>query len=67
MTLLKRTPTEIFIEIKLSETLSCEHIKNIVSLRKLFHNTEDYIIYAGQDISDFHGIKFINRQNDGQF
>lgn len=49
-----------FIEIKLSETLSYEHIKNMVSLRNLFRNTEDYVIYTGQDVSDFHHVKFVN-------
>jgi predicted AAA+ superfamily ATPase len=49
-----------FIEIKSSETWSPEHIKNIASLRTLFKRTEDCVIYAGQSIPDFQGVKFIN-------
>ncbi|MDR1811127.1 MAG: DUF4143 domain-containing protein, partial [Prevotella sp.] len=49
-----------FIEIKSSETLSPEHIKNMASLRTLFRQTEDCVIYAGQNIADFQGVKFVN-------
>jgi predicted AAA+ superfamily ATPase len=49
-----------FIEIKSSETLSPAHIKNILSLRNIFPKTEDYVIYAGQDILNFREVKFIN-------
>ena len=52
-----------FIEIKSSETLLYDHIKNIVSLKSLFKHTENYVIYAGKDIDDYHNVKFINWQN----
>ncbi|MBX3163563.1 MAG: ATP-binding protein [Bacteroidetes bacterium] len=52
-----------FIEIKSSETLSAEHIKNINSLKSLFKKTEDFVIYSGQEVADFHKAKFINWQN----
>jgi predicted AAA+ superfamily ATPase len=52
-----------FIEIKSSETMSAEHIKNIVSLKKLFSKTEDYIIYAGQEALNYNNVHFVNWQN----
>jgi predicted AAA+ superfamily ATPase len=52
-----------FIEIKSSETLSSEHFKNLLLLKKLFSNTEDYVVYAGQEESVFCGVKFTNWQN----
>jgi predicted AAA+ superfamily ATPase len=55
-----------FIEIKSSATLSANHIKNILLLKKLFQKTEDYVIYAGQEEPVYHGVKFINWQNIGQ-
>jgi predicted AAA+ superfamily ATPase len=62
------TPAGVrFIEIKLSETLAYEHVKNIVSLRNLFRNTEDYVIYTGQDIFDFHNVTLVNWQNSGGY
>jgi predicted AAA+ superfamily ATPase len=52
-----------FIEIKSSSTLSTDHIKNILLLKKLFHKTEDYVIYAGVEEPLYHYVKFINWQN----
>jgi predicted AAA+ superfamily ATPase len=52
-----------FIEIKLSKTLSNAHIKNIVLLKKLFANTEDFVVYSGQEVADFHNAKFVNWEN----
>ena len=52
-----------FIEIKSSATLSTEHIKNILLLKKLFSETEDYVIYSGQEEPVYHNVKFINWQN----
>jgi predicted AAA+ superfamily ATPase len=52
-----------FIEIKSSETLSTDHIKNIRLLKKLFSTTEDYVIYAGLEEPVYHDVKFINWQN----
>lgn len=52
-----------FIEIKSSETLSSDHIKNILLLKKLFSKTEDYVIYAGQEEPLYHNVKFVNWQN----
>ena len=52
-----------FIEIKSSETLSGDHIKNIISLKNLFPKTENYVVYSGQDVADFHHVKFVNWQN----
>jgi hypothetical protein len=49
-----------FTEIKLSETLSYDLIKNIVSLSRLFKNTDNYVIYSGQEVSDFHNVRFVN-------
>lgn len=49
-----------FIEIKLSETLSRDHIKNILSLETLFTKTENYVIYSGKNVADFHHVKFLN-------
>ena len=51
------------IEIKSSETLSPDHIKNILSVRKLFPKTKDYVIYAGREEPLYHDVKFINWQN----
>ena len=55
-----------FIEIKSSETLLTDHIKNLLLFRKLFSKTEDYIVYAGREEPLYHGVKFINWQNIGQ-
>jgi len=52
-----------FIEIKSSETLSGDHIKNITLLKNLFPKTENYVVYSGQDVVDFHDVKFVNWQN----
>jgi predicted AAA+ superfamily ATPase len=52
-----------FIEIKLSETLSSDHIKNILSLKNLFPKTENYVIYAGREREDYQNVKFINWQD----
>ena len=52
-----------FIEIKSSETLSSDHIKNILSLKKLFPKTENYLIYAGKEEPVYHDVKFMNWQN----
>jgi predicted AAA+ superfamily ATPase len=52
-----------FIEIKLSETLSPDHIKNILSLRNLFSKTENYVIYAGREIADYQNVRFTNWQD----
>jgi predicted AAA+ superfamily ATPase len=52
-----------FIEIKSSETLSPDHIKNIVLLGKLFPKTENYVIYSGKEEPVYHDVKFINWQN----
>jgi predicted AAA+ superfamily ATPase len=51
-----------FIEIKSSETLSLNHIGNITSLKKLFKTTEDFVVFSGQNVSDFHGVQFVNWQ-----
>jgi predicted AAA+ superfamily ATPase len=51
------------IEIKSSSTLSTDHIKNILQLRKLFPKTEAYVVYAGQEEPFYRDIKFINWQN----
>jgi predicted AAA+ superfamily ATPase len=52
-----------FIEIKSSKTLSNDHIKNIVSLKKLFSNTENFVVYSGQEVADFHNVEFVNWEN----
>ncbi|MCL2760215.1 MAG: ATP-binding protein [Desulfuromonadales bacterium] len=52
-----------FIEIKSSATLSADHIKNLLLLKKLFSNTEDYVVYAGQEEPFYHNVKFTNWQN----
>jgi hypothetical protein len=52
-----------FIEIKSSETLSGDHIKNIISLKNLFPKTKNYVVYSGQNVADFHNVKFVNWQN----
>lgn len=54
-----------FIEIKSSETLSHEHIKNIISLKKIFPNSQDYVIYNGCEEPVYNNVKFINWQNIG--
>jgi predicted AAA+ superfamily ATPase len=54
-----------FIEIKSSETLSPDHIKNILLLRKIFPKTNDYVIYAGKEEPLYHDLKFVNWQNAG--
>ena len=52
-----------FIEIKSSETLSNDHIKNINLLKNLFKKTENNVIYSGQNVADFHNVRFVNWQN----
>ena len=52
-----------FIEIKSSETLSPEHIKNILSLKKLFQKTENYLVYAGMQEPVYHDVQYKNWQN----
>jgi len=54
------------VEIKLSETLTREHIKNIISLKKLFPKTEDFVIYSGEAIQNFQEVKFINWRKVGK-
>ena len=55
-----------FIEIKSSATLSADHIKNILRMKKLFPKTEDFVVYAGQEEPLFHDVKFINWRNIGK-
>jgi predicted AAA+ superfamily ATPase len=52
-----------FIEIKSSATLSTDHIKNILQLKKLFSKTENYVIYSGKEEPLYHDVKFVNWQN----
>ena len=52
-----------FIEIKSSATLSAEHIKNILQLKKLFSKTENYVIYSGKEEPVYHDVKFVNWKN----
>jgi predicted AAA+ superfamily ATPase len=52
-----------FIEIKSSATLSPDHIKNILLLKKFFSTTEDYVVYTGQEEPLYHNMKIINWQN----
>ncbi|MDR1380461.1 MAG: ATP-binding protein [Tannerella sp.] len=54
-----------FIEIKMSETLSASHIKNILALKSLFPKTEDFVIYSGRQEPMYHDVKFINWENIG--
>ena len=56
-----------FIEIKSSATLSADHVKNLMLLKKLFPKTEDYVIYTGMEEPIYHNVKFINWQNAGQW
>ena len=51
------------IEIKSSETLSVNHIKNILLLQKLFLKTENNVIYAGNEEPLYNNVQFINWQN----
>ena len=55
-----------FIEIKSSKTLSKEHIKNIVSMEKLFTHTEKFVVYSGQEVADFQNVEFVNWENIGK-
>ena len=52
-----------FIEIKSSATLSDNHIKNLLLLKKLFLKTEDYVVYTGQETPLYHNVQFVNWQN----
>ena len=52
-----------FIEIKSSETLSNDHIRNINLLKNLFPKTENNVVYSGQKVVDFHNVRFVNWQN----
>jgi len=54
------------IEIKSSATLSTDHIKKMLLLKKLFTKTEDYVVYTGREAPLFHNVKFINWQNIDQ-
>jgi len=56
-----------FIEIKSSATLSAAHLKNMLTLKKLFHKTEDYVVYTGKEEPLFQDVQFINWQNIDQF
>jgi len=57
----------IFIEIKLSETLSPTHLKNIESIQKEFSNTHSYLIYSGAIEPVFHQTQYVNWQNISSF
>ena len=53
----------IFLEIKLSETLSLAHLKNIQILQKEFLNTQSFLIYSGETEPIFHRTQCINWRN----
>jgi len=53
----------IFIEIKLSETLLFSHLKNMELMRKEFSKTENYLIYSGKTEPLFHQTLCVNWQN----
>jgi predicted AAA+ superfamily ATPase len=60
---IEKPDKHILVEIKLSETLSSNHLKNIETLQKEFSNTESYLIYSGQAESLFHSTQCLNWQN----
>ena len=54
----------VFVEIKMSDTLSPTHQKNI----RLFRNeqsshSDDYVIYAGAEEVEYHHIRYCNWTN----
>ena len=54
----------IFIEIKMSETLSPAHLKNIQLFRKEQPSqSSDYLIYTGSEEVVFHNIQHLNWKN----
>lgn len=56
--------TEIFIEIKMSRTLSQDHLKGIFSFQKLKDTqSESYVIYAGEEEIKFKNVNFVNWKN----
>jgi predicted AAA+ superfamily ATPase len=55
------------IEIKISETLSSSHIKNILALKSLFSKTEDYVIYSGKEEPLYKHVQFVNWQHIHSF
>ena len=57
----------VFIEIKLSETLSPTHLKNIKLMQKEFPNTESFLIYSGNTQPVFHNTQCVNWRNINSF
>jgi predicted AAA+ superfamily ATPase len=53
----------IMIEIKSSETFSSSHQKNILTFRREFSKTTDYVIYSGKNEASYNDIKYCNWQN----
>jgi len=60
---IEKPDKHIFIEIKLSETLSSTHLRNIELLQKEFSNTENYLIYSGEAEPFFRNTQCVNWKN----
>jgi predicted AAA+ superfamily ATPase len=61
----ERAGKQILAEIKLSQTLSPSHFKNIDAVRKLLPNSEaeSYLIYSGEQEPTYNGVKCLNWRN----
>ena len=54
----------VFVEIKMSETLSSAHQKNIRLFRKEIPAlSTDYVIYTGNEEVDYHHVRYCNWKN----
>jgi predicted AAA+ superfamily ATPase len=54
----------IFVEIKMSETITSSHLRNIQLFRKaLSTQSADYLVYTGDEEVVFHNIKHFNWKN----
>ena len=60
---IEKPDKHIFIEIKLSKTLSSAHLKNIAILQKEFSNTQSFLVYSGGTEPLFHGTQCVHWKN----
>lgn len=59
----EKADKRILMEIKLSQTLSPSHFKNIDNIRKSLPNTESYLIYSGEQEPVYNNVKCLNWKN----
>ena len=64
---IEKPDKHIFIEIKLSETLTSAHLKNMEIMQKEFSNTKRFLIYSGDTEPVFHQTQCVNWKNINDF